>query len=57
MFEQLVAPLRLPSQSAVADDLMVLRDGAMVAGHLGEAGAAAASFLRGCRAVIRQPLD
>jgi AcrR family transcriptional regulator len=52
-FERLVAPLDLPDPAAVADDLMLLRDGAMVAGYLGEPSRVAASFLRGCRAVIQ----
>ncbi|RMB87641.1 TetR/AcrR family transcriptional regulator [Streptomyces shenzhenensis] len=56
-YEQLVAPLGLPAQATVADDLMVLRDGAMVAGYLGEPAVAADSFLRGCRAMIRHPRD
>ncbi len=51
MFEELVAPR--PDQTAVGDALMVLRDGAMVAGYLGEADAAADSFLRGGQALIR----
>ena len=54
-FEQLVAPLGLPAPAAVADDLMVLRDGAMVAGYLGDPSAAAGSFLRGCQAILRHP--
>lgn len=52
-FEQLIAPLALPDQAAVADQLMLLRDGAMVAGYLGDPAAAGGSFLRGCQAVIR----
>ncbi len=39
--------------AAVADELMLLPDGAMVAGHLGDPAAAGGSFLRACRAVIR----
>lgn len=54
-FEQLIAPLGLPEQAAVADALMVLRDGAMVAGYLGDPTRAAGSFLRGCRAIIHCP--
>lgn len=56
-FEHLIAPLELPEQATVADDLMVLRDGAMVAGYLGDPTAAAGAFLRGCRAIIRHPRD
>jgi AcrR family transcriptional regulator len=52
-FEQLIAPLRLPDQAAVADQLMLLRDGAMVAGYLGDPAAAGGSFLSACQAVIR----
>ncbi|MBM9503265.1 TetR/AcrR family transcriptional regulator [Actinacidiphila acididurans] len=56
-FEQLITPLELPEQAAVADDLMVLRDGAMVAGYLGEPTGAGGSFLRSCRAIVRSPRD
>ncbi|SEG95291.1 transcriptional regulator, TetR family [Actinacidiphila yanglinensis] len=56
-FEQLIAPLGLPDQAAAAADLMVLRDGAMVAGYLGDPTAAAGSFLRGCRALLRPLRD
>jgi AcrR family transcriptional regulator len=52
-FEQLIAPLGLPDPAAVADELMLLRDGAMVAGYLGDPAAAGGSFLRACQAVIR----
>jgi AcrR family transcriptional regulator len=52
-FAELVAPLDPPDPAAVADDLMLLRDGAMVAGYLGEPTVLAASFLRSCRAVVR----
>jgi AcrR family transcriptional regulator len=51
-FRDLVAPLGLADAAAVADDLMLLRDGAMVAGYLGDARTVGASFLRGCLAVI-----
>jgi AcrR family transcriptional regulator len=53
-FEQLIAPLGLPDQAAVADELMLLRDGAMVAGYLGDPAAAGGAFLRGCRAILRK---
>jgi AcrR family transcriptional regulator len=53
-FEQLIAPLGLPDQDAVADELMLLRDGAMVAGYLGDPARAGGAFLRGCQAVIRR---
>ncbi len=52
-FERLVAPLGLTDPAAIADDLMLLRDGIMVAGYLGEPTKVAASFLRSCQAVIR----
>jgi AcrR family transcriptional regulator len=52
-FERLVAPLDLADPAAIADDLMLLRDGIMVAGYLGEPTKVAASFLRSCQAVIR----
>ena len=51
-FERLVAPLGLAGPAAVADDLMLLRDGVMVAGYLGDPTKIAASFLRSCQAVI-----
>ena len=51
-FERLVAPLGLADPAAIADDLMLLRDGIMVAGYLGDPTKVAASFLRSCQAVI-----
>ncbi len=51
-FEQLVAPLGLTNSGDVADDLMLIRDGAMVAGYLDQPATVAASFLRSSRAVI-----
>jgi AcrR family transcriptional regulator len=51
-FEQLVAPLGLPDPAGVADDLMLLRDGAMVAGYLDQPLAVAGSFLRSSQAVV-----
>jgi AcrR family transcriptional regulator len=51
-FERLVAPLGLADPAAIADDLMLLRDGIMVAGYLGEPTKVAASFLRSCQAVL-----
>lgn len=50
-FAELIAPLDLPDPGATATDLMLLRDGAMVAGYLDEPAALAASFLRSARAV------
>jgi AcrR family transcriptional regulator len=52
VFEELVAPLSLPDPAAVAEDLMLLRDGAMVAGYLDDPARLAASFVRSSRAVI-----
>jgi AcrR family transcriptional regulator len=52
MFGRLLQPLGLPNAGEVVDDLMMLRDGAMVAGYLGEPATVASSFFRGCRAVI-----
>jgi AcrR family transcriptional regulator len=52
-FEQLIAPLGLHDRVAVADELMLLRDGAMVAGYLGDPAGAGGAFLRGCQAVLR----
>ncbi|MBL0885234.1 TetR/AcrR family transcriptional regulator [Myceligenerans indicum] len=51
-FERLVSPLALAEPAAVADDLMLLRDGVMVAGYLGDPTRIGASFLRSCQAVI-----
>ena len=52
IFEQLIAPLAPPNPAAVADDMMLIRDGAMVAGYLDHAAAVAAAFLRSSQAVI-----
>ncbi|WP_205706943.1 TetR family transcriptional regulator [Kineococcus vitellinus] len=51
-FEELVAPLGLPDAAAVAEDLLLLRDGAMVAGYLDEPARLAASFWRSGTAVV-----
>jgi AcrR family transcriptional regulator len=51
-YEELAAPLGLPDPGGAADDMMLLRDGAMVAGYLGRADAVAGSFLRSGRAVL-----
>jgi len=52
-FEEIVRPLGLDDTVAVARDLMLIRDGAMVAGYLDDADALAASFLRSARALTR----
>jgi hypothetical protein len=51
-FESLVAPLGPADPAAVADDLMLLRDGAMVAGYLDRSAVVGASFLRSSQAVV-----
>ncbi|MBB5916076.1 AcrR family transcriptional regulator [Nocardia transvalensis] len=51
LFAELVDPLDLPDPGAVADDLMLIRDGAMVGGYLDDRDTLADSFLRGCRAL------
>ncbi|MFD0476107.1 TetR/AcrR family transcriptional regulator [Nonomuraea thailandensis] len=51
-FEQLIAPLGLADPAEAADDLMLIRDGAMVAGYLDQPATVAASFLRSSRAVL-----
>ncbi|WP_232326465.1 TetR/AcrR family transcriptional regulator [Microbispora sp. ATCC PTA-5024] len=51
-FEQLTAPLGITNPGDVADDLMLIRDGAMVAGYLDQPATVAASFLRSSQAVI-----
>ncbi|WP_348788952.1 helix-turn-helix domain-containing protein [Leifsonia sp. NPDC080035] len=50
-FADIVRPLGLDDPAATADDLMLIRDGAMVAGYLDDADALAASFLRSARAL------
>jgi len=52
-FARLVAPLAPADPAAVAEDLMLLRDGVMVAGYLGDPARVADSFLRSCRALVR----
>ncbi len=52
-FAEIVEPLHLPDLDGVADDLMLIRDGAMVAGYLDDRDTVAASFLRSCRAITR----
>ncbi|MEU6859333.1 TetR/AcrR family transcriptional regulator [Glycomyces sp. NPDC046736] len=51
-FERLVSPLAPAHPGEAAEDLMLIRDGAMVAGYLDEPGTLAASFLRSGRAVV-----
>jgi AcrR family transcriptional regulator len=56
-FEEIVRPLGLDDPHAVAADLMLIRDGAMVAGYLDEPDALAASFLRSARALVRRAAE
>nr|WP_218126484.1 TetR/AcrR family transcriptional regulator [Glycomyces sambucus] len=51
-FERLLAPLGLADPASAGDDLMLIRDGAMVGGYLDEPAAIAASFLRSAKAVV-----
>ena len=51
-YRTIVEPLRLDDAQGVADDLMLIRDGAMVAGYLDRTEALEASFLRSARALI-----
>ncbi|RRS01549.1 TetR/AcrR family transcriptional regulator [Glycomyces terrestris] len=51
-FASLAAPLGPDRAAEVADDLMLLRDGVMVAGYLDEPARISASFLRSGRAVL-----
>lgn len=50
-FEQIVRPLVIGDSRAIATDLMLIRDGAMVAGYLDDPELLAASFLRSARAL------
>ena len=52
-YEELIAPPDLADQATVGEVLLLLRDGAMIAGYLGDAAGTADSFLRGSQAVIR----
>jgi len=52
MFRALLTPLDLPDAAATADDLVLIRDGAMVNGYLGDPAALSASFFRSSLAVI-----
>ncbi|GAA0313360.1 TetR/AcrR family transcriptional regulator [Kineococcus aurantiacus] len=51
-FTRLVEPLQLPDPAGTAEDLLLLRDGAMVAGYLDDPAKLAASFLRSSKALI-----
>jgi AcrR family transcriptional regulator len=52
-FREIIEPLALPDPRGVADDLMLIRDGAMVAGYLDTPEDLEASFLRSARALTR----
>jgi AcrR family transcriptional regulator len=49
---ELVAPLGLADPAGVADQLVLLRDGAMVSGYLGDPATVSRSLYRAARAVI-----
>lgn len=51
-YVELVRPLDLPDPEGTATDLMLLRDGVMVAGYLDDPEVVAASFLRSGLAII-----
>ena len=55
-YRQIIEPLHLADPDGVAADLMLLRDGAMVAGYLDGEEQVAASFLRSSRAVTTEPV-
>jgi AcrR family transcriptional regulator len=52
LFTDLISPLGLDDADHVAVDLMLLRDGVMVAGYLDDEQSLSGSFLRSSRAVI-----
>ena len=52
VLEEMVAPLGLAEPASVADQLVLLRDGAMVSGYLGDPATASSSLHRAARAVI-----
>ncbi|WP_432563641.1 TetR/AcrR family transcriptional regulator [Kineococcus sp. SYSU DK003] len=51
-FQQFVTPLGVPDPAATAEDLLLLRDGAMVAGYLDDPSKVTASFLRSSQALV-----
>jgi len=51
-FAELATSLDLPDPAATAEDLLLLRDGAMVAGYLGEPERVASSFARSAKALV-----
>jgi AcrR family transcriptional regulator len=54
-FRSIIEPLGLADSRGVADDLMLIRDGAMVAGYLDSTESLEASFLRSARALTVAP--
>ncbi|WP_198153899.1 TetR/AcrR family transcriptional regulator [Catenuloplanes japonicus] len=52
MFESLLAPLQLGNGAETAADLVLLRDGAMVTGYLGDPAVVAGALYRSAQAVI-----
>jgi AcrR family transcriptional regulator len=56
-FRELLSPLELPDVAAAVEGLMLVRDGAMVAGYLDDPDTLTNAFLRGCRAVIGEGLQ
>jgi AcrR family transcriptional regulator len=50
-FRSIVEPLKPSDPRGVSDDLMLIRDGAMVAGYLDDPESVATSFLRSARAL------
>ena len=51
VLEEMVAPLGLTEPASVADQLVLLRDGAMVSGYLGDPATVSSSLHRAARAV------
>jgi AcrR family transcriptional regulator len=51
-FEEMLAPVDIDDRSAVAAHLVLLRDGAMVSGYLGDPAEVSRSLYQGARAVI-----
>jgi AcrR family transcriptional regulator len=52
---QLAFRIGVDDADAAADDLVLLRDGAMVSGYLGDADTAAAALIRAGRTVVARP--
>lgn len=52
VLEELIAPLGLTEPTSIADQLVLLRDGAMISGYLGDPATVSRSLHRAARAVI-----